>query len=271
MTAAMLSSLLLKGLASFLAEYVVIAGIVFLVARALSKRVPSRFFIRPSTPRAQQVGREIFNSLRSVAIFVACYIGLTWCFHALFPAVYAYRQHLSWLSAPSLLVTVVTVGVGLLAHDAYFYWTHKLMHARRFQWLGHSEHHRSHQPTAWAGYSFSPAEAFIQAAFFPIFLFAVPSRPETAIGLAVIALILNCMGHSGVELFPRGIVSDPRFGWLTGTTHHDIHHAASRSNYGLYFRIWDRLMGTEDRSFLKVYAFVRSPENDGHAYERFLR
>jgi sterol desaturase/sphingolipid hydroxylase (fatty acid hydroxylase superfamily) len=34
-------------------------------------------------------------------------------------------------------------------------------------------------------------------------------------------------------------------GWLINSvTHHAQHHEKFRANYGLYFNVWDRLMGT---------------------------
>lgn len=35
--------------------------------------------------------------------------------------------------------------------------------------------------------------------------------------------------------------------WINTATAHDAHHAKGRYNYGYYFLVWDRLMGTLDR------------------------
>ncbi|MDB5704262.1 MAG: sterol desaturase, partial [Sphingomonas bacterium] len=42
-----------------------------------------------------------------------------------------------------------------------------------------------------------------------------------------------------------GFTRSPLTGWLTTTTHHDLHHSEGRHNFGLYFTWWDRWMGTE--------------------------
>ncbi len=42
--------------------------------------------------------------------------------------------------------------------------------------------------------------------------------------------------------------------WLTTTTHHDLHHADRRWNFGLYFTFWDRLMGTEHPDYHARFA-----------------
>ena len=33
-------------------------------------------------------------------------------------------------------------------------------------------------------------------------------------------------------------------------THHDLHHQGPRWNFGLYFTLWDRLMGTEHPDYV---------------------
>jgi Delta7-sterol 5-desaturase len=40
-------------------------------------------------------------------------------------------------------------------------------------------------------------------------------------------------------------VRGPIGGWLITATHHGMHHRRMQTNFGLHFRIWDRLMGTD--------------------------
>jgi sterol desaturase/sphingolipid hydroxylase (fatty acid hydroxylase superfamily) len=49
----------------------------------------------------------------------------------------------------------------------------------------------------------------------------------------------------GWELFPRRLVHSRLGGWLITASHHQRHHDLYRCNYGLYFRWWDRLCGTD--------------------------
>src|SRR5204863_9515504 len=93
----------------------------------------------------------------------------------------------------SLLLIVV-------AHDAYFYWTHRLMHVRiLFPWT-HRVHHQSYVPTQWAAYSFSVAEALMQVVFLPIFLLAVPLHLSVIVVWMLHQVLRNAAGHCGVEL-----------------------------------------------------------------------
>lgn len=40
---------------------------------------------------------------------------------------------------------------------------------------------------------------------------------------------------------------------MNTSTHHNIHHSKFNGNYGLYFRFWDKMMGTEHPDYVKKY------------------
>jgi len=137
----------------------------------------------------------------------------------------------------------------LLAHDAWFYWTHRLMHRPRWFRLAHAVHHASRPPTAWAAMSFHPLEAMTGAVVIPALVFVIPIHVAM---LALVLAIMTVMGvtnHMGWEMFPRALVRSRAGGWLITASHHHLHHESYRCNYGLYFRHWDRLCGT-DRGLL---------------------
>ncbi len=46
-------------------------------------------------------------------------------------------------------------------------------------------------------------------------------------------------------MFPRWLVHGRAGRWLITATHHQLHHDRYQCNYGLYFRFWDRLCGTD--------------------------
>jgi Delta7-sterol 5-desaturase len=133
----------------------------------------------------------------------------------------------------------------LALHDSWFYWTHRWMHRPRLFKLAHAVHHESRPPTAWAAMSFHPVEALTGAVVIPALVFLVP------IHVAVLGLVLTIMtvmgiaNHMGWEMFPRWLVHGPAGQWLITATHHEKHHAAYRGNYGLYFRVWDKICGTD--------------------------
>ena len=72
-------------------------------------------------------------------------------------------------------------------------------------------------------------------------IYAIPS-------LLVVLTIMTIMGvtnHMGWEIFPRAIVSGRLGDWLITASHHQRHHEKYLCNFGLYFRFWDRLCGTD--------------------------
>ena len=133
----------------------------------------------------------------------------------------------------------------LLIHDAWFYWTHRLMHQPRWFRTIHAVHHDSRPPTAWAAMSFHPWEALSGALVIPLLVLAIPIHVAM---LGLVLAVMTLMGvtnHMGWEMFPRRVVHGRAGRWLITASHHQLHHHKYRCNYGLYFRHWDRWCGTD--------------------------
>ena len=65
-------------------------------------------------------------------------------------------------------------------------------------------------------------------------------------------------GHCGYEIYPRWFMKTP-LGWLINSvTHHAQHHETFRANYGLYFNVWDRLMGTNHPEYRTRFELATS-------------
>ena len=175
-----------------------------------------------------QVRREIGWSLASAAIY-GVPAGLVYTDVTAYP--------LWWLPASLLLF--------LAAHDSWFYWTHRLLHRPAWFRAAHAVHHASRPPTAWAAMSFHPLEAILGAVVIPALVFAIPIH-AAVLGLVLAAMtVMGVTNHMGWELFPRALVRSRWGGWLITASHHQRHHDDWRCNYGLYFRFWDRLCGTD--------------------------
>jgi Delta7-sterol 5-desaturase len=144
---------------------------------------------------------------------------------------------------------VVLAGI-IIAHDAYFYWSHRAMHHPRLFKTFHRAHHRSITPTPWAAYSFAVPEAVVMFMFVPIWQLFVPTPGWVMFAWLNFQIIRNAMGHAGFEFFPRWWLSCPLTRWINTTVHHDLHHNGGfNTNYGLYFTWWDKWMGTEHRNY----------------------
>lgn len=228
-----------------LLRYVIGAGLVWTVVNvALRHRLAPRRIL-DGGPRTGQIRHELLYSASTVVIFAANGAFL-WLLAAngevrIYDDV-ARHGWAWWLASLGLIV---------VAHDAWFYWTHRLLHHRRWFAAVHGRHHLSAQPTPWAAYSFHPVEALVQAAFLPLFVALVPTHAGV-IGVFLIHMILrNAIGHCGHEVFRWSWMRSGALRWITPVTHHHFHHARNRGNFGLYFIWWDRWCGTEDSEYLR--------------------
>ncbi|WP_120716935.1 sterol desaturase family protein [Tsuneonella amylolytica] len=187
-----------------------------------------------------QIRREIGWSLASAAIYGIPAGVIAWGWQERGWT----RIYTGWTDYP-LWYLPLSVLLYLFAHDTWFYWTHRFMHRPRPFKTMHAVHHASRPPTAWAAMSFHPWEAITGAVVIPALVFLVPIH---AAMLGVVLTVMTVMGvtnHMGWEMFPRRIVHGKAGEWLITASHHQRHHDLYRCNYGLYFRVWDKLCGTD--------------------------
>ena len=226
-----------------LLRYLVPAASIALALVVLPRRWLSRRWVQEHVPADGQRRREFLNSMLTVLIFSANGALIFAGAKAGVLRLYTDIGERGWAYAG------LSLGVLVLAHDTWFYWTHRLLHQRwMFRW-SHLTHHRSVAPTPWAAYSFAPAEAVVQAVFLTLILLVLPLHPLVIFVFLVHMIVRNVLGHAGVELMPRAWLAGWWGRWLTTTLHHDLHHASGRCNYGLYFRWWDRRCGTEHPAY----------------------
>ena len=234
-----------------------ISAIVWLLRRTPWK---SRKIQKREATQAD-VRREFLASVRTVLVYVVVSIGTIWSIRHGYIAGRDLDYGL-WGNLGMLAAIIV-------AHDAYFYWSHRAMHHPRLFKTFHRFHHRTITPTPWAAYSFALPEAVVMAVFMPIWLFLVPTPNVVTFAFLIVMILRNTMGHAGLELHARGWASHPVLKWISTTTHHDLHHAGSfNHNFGFYFTYWDKLMGTEHPDYVATYDRVTgrtAPASAPHA------
>ena len=234
-------------------RYLFFAGLAWLLGYMLFRQRWLHRKIIQKFPESSDVRREIRASAVTLIIFGA--VGTL--------TVLAGRQ--GWtqmyfrVSDHGWVWWWASIGLTILLHDAWFYWTHRMMHHPKMYRLFHRTHHLSTNPSPWAAFAFSPAEAVVQAAIFPL---AVLLMPMHLLAFAVFMLwqmLFNVIGHTGYEYnhrrfidswFLRNVINTP--------TAHAMHHEKIRGNYGLYFNFWDRLMGTNHEEYEKRFREVTS-------------
>ncbi len=251
----------LEVLAFDLGRYVVFAGAAFLFFWVWKREqfIPRR--IQKKFPKAARLHFELRYSMLTALIFSFVGLGVRLGIDAGVFNVYANISDYGWG------YFALSVAVLILFQDAYFYWTHRAMHhPKLFRWT-HAVHHRSSNPSPWASYSFAPAEALTHAAVVPLALVFMPAH-QIALALFLTYMIVrNVLGHLGIELMPKSFTRNAVGEWHTTTTHHDMHHRNTRSNFGLYFTFWDRLMGTTNPGYEAEFDRVTVPRLLGDAPE----
>lgn len=235
--------------------YALLAGCVWLFFYAIFKNRFVHRRVSSHWPRRGQVRREIVQSLRSIAVFGLVTGAVVYAGYSGWTRLYLDVAEYGWTWF------VLSIGVMIVIHDAYFYWTHRLMHHRGLFPLLHRTHHRSTSPTPWAAYAFSPGEALVQAGIGPLLVFTLPLHPAAFALFMTWQIAFNVFGHCGYELFPSWFLRSRLGLFLNSVTHHSLHHEKFRANFGLYFNVWDRLMGTNHADYQR--RFESATRRDG--------
>lgn len=217
----------------FILRYSLIAGLLYGTFYVWKKKKFSRFKIQQKTPSILQIKSEIIYSLITLAIYgLGIWLFLYWIQNGkteLYDSIDDYGM-------PYFCFSILLM---ILIHDTYFYWTHRLIHHKHFYRYVHLTHHRFSNPTPWAAFAFHPLEAIISIGIIPIILFLLPYNQWALIIFITFLTTYNAIIHLGFSI-PYLTLSK----FQNTSTEHNLHHNGSQANYGLYFNIWDRLMGT---------------------------
>jgi len=187
-----------------------------------------------------QIRKEIGWSLISCVIYGVPAGVVAWGWHA--------RGWTRITAAPHALPLwwhPVSLLLFLLLHDTWFYWTHRALHSPSLFSRFHAVHHASRPPTAWAAMSFHPGEALSGAFVIPALVFVIPVHVAVLGLVLAIMTVMGVANHMGWEMFPRWLVRGRAGAMLITASHHQRHHQLYAGNYGLYFRLWDRVCGTD--------------------------
>lgn len=219
-------------------RYFVIALILFLIFYVLLRQKLLYQKIQTRFPKTTDYLREAGYSLSTIVIFSFIVVVLNSDLIGPHTTRYKNIEEFGWAYYFGVFPVM------FFLHDAYFYFTHRLMHHPTiFKWT-HLVHHQSTNPSPWAAYAFHPVEAIIEQGILILFYFIFPIH-ITHLGLFFLfSIIYNIYGHLGYELYPRGFNRTIIGKWVNTSTNHNQHHQYFKGNYGLYTLVWDRLFGT---------------------------
>jgi Delta7-sterol 5-desaturase len=166
-----IQEIVINFLADFVIEflrYFIVAGTVFMLVWVVFKKRLLHRLIQQKFPPKSRIRSEFLHSLSSMMIFSV--IGV--CIY--FARKHGYGKLYFDINEYGKLYFFLSIGIAILMHDTYFYWTHRLMHHPKLYKHIHLVHHQSTNPSPWAAYSFHPFEALIQGLIGPIIVFTIP-------------------------------------------------------------------------------------------------
>ena len=211
--------------------------------------------IQRRRPSVKAFRREVRYSISTAVIFSA--VGLA-TFHLVRAGV---LHRYSDVATYGWAWWAASIVIAIVIHDTYFYWTHRAMHHPTLFARFHRVHHLSTSPSPWAAYAFAPLEALVSALVVPLILLVVPMHESALFVFLVYMIVMNVIGHLGIELYPSWFARRRWTRWYSTSTHHNLHHRDFRGNYGLYFTWWDRLCRTQHPEYVATFESVttRSP------------
>ena len=231
-------------------RYFIIAGIFYFIFYILFKNNFIHLKIQKIFPKSKTIISEIFFSLQTMIIFAVFSILIR---HLI---INDYSMVYMSISDYGVIYFLFSTLVLILIHDFYFYFSHKLIHYKKLFFI-HQRHHLSINPTPWSAFSFGPIEAVIQIIWLPIIILILPLHPFSLLIWVLWMMTMNVIGHLGFEIYSKNFLNGFIGKILNASTHHNLHHSRSKSNFGLYFTFWDKIMGTEDENYKLTYEEIK--------------
>jgi len=228
-------------------RYFLLAGIPFALFYLLLPKKLTKYKIQQKLASRKDHIHEMWHSMQSTFVFTLVAVAL------LVTPLKQYTLIYDKISDFPFWYIGVSLVLSLIIHDTYFYWMHRLLHHKRLFKHAHLVHHKSTNPSPWTSYSFHLFEAVTEGLVLVPIVFILPMHPLTILLFTVTAFMINVYGHLGYEVLPKWFRYTWLFEILNTSVHHNLHHSKFKGNYGLYFRLWDRVMNTEHQDYVKEY------------------
>lgn len=240
-------ALVLKLIIAFILRYLLFAGIAFLIFYIIFRSFFDKNKIQQKEASKKDFSREIFYSIQTNLIFVGMAVLVE------FGPISKHSQLYANISDYPLWYLPVSVALAMIIHDTYFYWMHRTIHREPlYKWM-HKTHHLSTNPSPWASFAFHIGESVLESLIVLIVIFVIPIHISMVLVFTSLSLLINVYGHLGYEIMPKWFRKTPLFKIINSSVYHNMHHQYFKGNYGLYFRFWDRIMGTENPKYVESY------------------
>ncbi|EDP71481.1 Sterol desaturase [Flavobacteriales bacterium ALC-1] len=214
-------------------RYVLVAGIPYLWLYVFGKKKYKDLKFQNELPSEGQ----IFNEIKYSFITLCIYSSGIWLF--LYWLEHGYTRNYSEISDYGWSYLIFSIVLMVIIHDAYSYWIHRLMHHRVLFKHVHLLHHKFKNPSPWCAFAFHPFESLLTLGIIPVVIFLIPWHNYALIVFITLIIVYDTFVHLGYDI--KGLKI---FKWQNTAKDHDVHHTNSKYNFGLYFTLWDRVMGT---------------------------
>jgi Delta7-sterol 5-desaturase len=227
-------------------RYVVMTSVTFVLCYVVFKNALQNRKIQAKLPKLSDYTRDVLYSALSIAIFAAVSV-VTFSILKPYSNLYENIEDYGKIYYGFSFVWM------FFLHDAYFYWTHRIMHHPKIFKTVHLIHHKSNNPSPFTAYAFHPIEAFFEAFIVTIFAFSIPIHRSAIIIYMLFQIAYNVYGHLGYEIMPKNLNNSWLGRWFNTSVAHNMHHKYSIKNYGLWTTIWDRAFGTLHKKYEETY------------------
>lgn len=237
----------------FLFRNSLITALTWLFVLKLMWSKKRRIYDVPFSPN--QLKKEFYANIQSLLIDAAVFT--------------AFMQ-IPWIhfNKNSSVNFFLTFSLLFVFFEAWFYFTHRLMHHPKVYFI-HKQHHIAKVTSPFSAMSFSAAERFIHiigAFIIPALLARYASFIcfEGVLAYTFINYVFNILGHSNIELYSPSYPQSPLGKIGTGTAFHSLHHARYNGHYGLFTSVLDRWLKT----YFIDYPEVQKRAATGHALSK---
>ena len=187
-------------------RYLVAATLAYVLLHLALSRLLAGRKIRPARPPAQQMVREFLVSTRTAGIFAFSGLMTIGGLELGLIHIYSPAGERGWIYFAFTVIALIVL------HDAWFYWTHRLIHDPRLFRRFHRTHHKSMNPSPWTAYSFDIGEAAMNALYTPLALMLFPTSDLAMIIFLTHMIVRNVFGVAGALHQPPGRLS-LRYAW----------------------------------------------------------
>lgn len=216
-----------------LLRYVLFSGIPYLWFYVFRRQQYEVSKLQASFPSRQQIWKEILYSILTLLIYsIGISVFLVWVSNG-HTQMYTELETLGWWYFGFSVLGMIFL------HDTYYYWLHRWIHTKSLFKSVHGLHHSFRNPSPWCSFSFHPYEAILSMGAIPLMTFIIPWHPAALAIFVSFMMLYDTFIHLGFDI-RLGVTGK----WYILPKDHDLHHRDARYNFGLYFSLWDRWMGT---------------------------